>query len=217
VKIHDCEQRSPEWHALRAGKVTGSCAQAILQVRKKGTGELAIRRDLRQQLVVERLTGIAVEDMPYKGKDLQHGIDTEPLALAAYEAAYREIVTRIGFVEHDTLPAGCSPDGYVGDWEGVIEIKCPASSTHLDYRKADVIPEEYVGQLLHALWITGAQWADFVSYDPRFLDPSKRLFTKRLNRNAETLTAYELAVRLFLTEVETEVAALRPAEEVNAF
>lgn len=216
MKIHDCDQRSPVWHQLRAGKVTGSCAQAILQVRKKGTGELAIRRDLRQKLIVERLTGIAVEDSPYKGKDLQHGIDTEPLALAAYEAAYREIVTRVGFVEHDTLLAGCSPDGYVGDWEGVIEIKCPASSTHLEYRKNDTIPEEYYGQLLHALWITNAQWADFVSYDPRFLDPAKRLFTKRLKRNAEILEAYELAVRLFLSEVDAEVGNLQP-EEANAF
>lgn len=216
MKIHDCEQRSDEWHALRCGKVTGSCAQAILQVRKKGTGELAIRRDLRQKLVVERLTGIACDDIPYKGKDLQHGIDYEAEALVAYEAAYREIVTRVGFVEHDELMAGCSPDGYVGNWEGVIEIKAPASSTHFEYLKADTIPEEYFGQLLHALWITNAQWADFVSYDPRFLDPSKRLFTKRLNRNAEMLTAYELAVRLFLTEVDNEVAALRP-EEANAF
>jgi len=214
--VHDIEQRSETWYRLRAGKVTGSCAQAILQVRKKGTGELAIRRDLREKLVVERLTGRAVEESDYKGKDLQHGIDTEAEALAAYEAAYREIVTRVGFVEHDTFAAGCSPDGYVGNWEGVIEIKCPASSTHLDYRKADAIPEEYYGQLLHALWITGAQWADFVSYDPRFQDPALRLFTTRMTRNDDIIKAYELAVSLFLSEVDTAVAALRP-EEAHAF
>lgn len=208
--VHDCEQRSEAWYALRAGKVTGSCAQAIIQQRKKGTGELAIRRDLRHRLTVERLTGRPVDEGDgYQSKDMIHGMTAEPDAFAAYEAAYREIVTRVGFVSHDELHAGCSPDGYVGNWEGILEIKCPASSTHLEYVKANTIPEEYYGQLLHALWITGAQWADFCSYDARFPE-HMRLFTKRLLRNEEMLTAYELAVRLFLSEVDKDVAALLP-------
>lgn len=202
--IHDIPQRSPEWYAVRAGKVTGSCAKAIIAVRKKGpAGELAIRRDLRQKLVVERLTGRAVEESDYKGKDVQHGIECEPEALSAYEAATGTIVTRVGFIEHDTLQAGCSPDGCVNDWEGSLELKCPASSTHMEYRLADEIPEEYCGQLLHTLWITGAQWADFCSYDPRFQDPKLRLFRKRMVRNADILMAYELAVRNFISEVDT--------------
>lgn len=215
MKIHQVEQRTPAWDALRAGKVTGSCAQAILQVRKRGSGELAIRRDLRQRLVVERLTGIPVEDIPYKGKDLQHGIACEPEAFDAYETR-GELVNRVGFLEHDTLAAGCSPDGYVGDWQGIVEFKCPASSTHLEYLKADTIPDEYLGQLLHALWITGARWADFCSFDPRFLNPTKRLFVKRLERNEDLIQAYELAVRLFLDEVDADVRALQP-ETVDAF
>lgn len=216
MKILDCEQRSPEWMAARCGKVTGSCAEAILKVRQRGTGELAIRTALRQRLVVERLTGIPIEDIPYKGKDLQHGIACEPEAFAAYEAAHREILTRVGFVAHDTLAAGCSPDGYVGNWEGVVEFKCPASETHLETLKADAIPPEYLPQLIHGLWITGAQWADFCSFDPRFTDPALRLFTKRLTREGIDFAAYELAVRLFLSEVDKDVAAMRP-QEVEAF
>lgn len=219
MRIHDVTQRTPEWWALRAGRITGSCAEAILAVRKRGTGELAIRRALRERLVVERLTGLAVEESPYKGKDLQHGIDCEPDAFAAYEAATGDLVNRVGFVSHDDLLAGCSPDGYIGKWEGILELKCPASSTHIEYRKADVIPEEYKGQLFHALWITGAQWADFCSYDPRFTDPKLRLFVKRLTRNEDELMAYELAVRLFLSEVDADVAAMGPASEetIDAF
>lgn len=212
MKVHYIAQRSPEWYALRCGRVTGSCAQAILQVRKRGSGELAIRRDLRQQLVVERLTGIAQEDASYKGKDVEHGVKTEPEAFDAYEAIKGEIVTRVGFVAHDELMAGCSPDGCIGDWEGAVEFKCPASGTHWEYIKANVIPEEYYGQLLHTLWITGAKWVDFCSFDPRFQQPHLRLFWKRLERNDEILTAYELAVRLFLNEVDEEVAALTPPE-----
>ncbi len=209
MRIHDVEQRSAEWHALRCGKVTGSCAPAILAVRKRGSGELAVRRDLRQRLVVERLTGLAVDEVPYKGKDLQHGIDAEPDAFAEYEAVTGEIASRVGFVAHDDLEAGCSPDGYIGNWEGILELKCPASTTHLEYVRAGVIPDEYFGQLLHALWITGAAWADFCSFDPRMQAKHLRLFRRRLERADVDLNAYELAVRLFLDEVEAEVTALQ--------
>lgn len=207
---HDVAQRSPEWAALRAGKVTGSCANALLKVRQRGSGELAIRRELRERLIVERLTGMAVEDIPYKGKDLQHGIDTEPQAAIEYEVVTGEMVSHCGFLQHDELAAGCSPDGYVGEFDGILEVKCPSSAQHLDYLNAKVIPEEYYGQLVHSLWITGAKWADFVSFDPRMKAPHLRLFTVRLLRNETEITAYELAVRLLLSEVDRAVAALVP-------
>lgn len=210
--VHDVVQRSPEWQALRCGRVTGSCAQAIIQVRKKGTGELAIRRDLRQRLVVERLTGLPAEDSGYQSKDMLHGVETEGEALAAYEEETGEIVTRVGFLSHDTLMAGCSPDGKVGQWDGAIELKCPSSSVHLEYRQANELPAEYFGQLVHTLWITGAPWVDFCSYDPRFA-PHLRLFRKRLNRSDVDLVAYQLAVELFLSEVEKDVAALQLTSE----
>lgn len=216
MKVYHIPQRCEQWHALRCGKLTGSGAQAVIQERKRGTGELAKRSELRQRLVVERLTGVAANDLPYLPKDMQHGVDTEPLAVAAYEAERGELVTRVGFVEHDTLMAGCSPDGCVGNWDGAIEVKCPASATHWDYLKGNTIPEEYYGQLLHTLWITGAPWVDFVSYDPRFLDESKRLFIQRLKRNDELLTAYGLAVSLFLSEVDKEVEALNAPEAAHA-
>ncbi len=194
---------------MRAGKVTGSCANALLAVRKKGTGELAIRRDLRERLTVERLTGLPVDDSGYKGKDIQHGVETEPLAAIDYEVITGEMVSHYGFLQHDELAAGCSPDGVIGNFEGVLEVKCPASSTHVEYIRGDRIPEEYYGQLVHALWITGAAWADFCSFDPRMQDAPLRLFRRRLERKAVDFAAYELAVRLFLDEVEAAVEAMR--------
>lgn len=216
MRVHLIPQRSDEWHALRCGKLTGSGAQAVIQERKRGTGELAKRADLRQRLVVERLTGIAANDLPYLPKDMQHGIDTEPLAVSAYEAETGEIVTRVGFIEHDTLMAGCSPDGLVSYSDGAIEVKCPASSTHLEYLQANAIPEDYYGQLIHTLFITGAQWVDFVSYDPRFQDERMRLFRKRMTSDPKILTAYALAVSLFLSEVDKEVEALSAPEVAHA-
>lgn len=215
MKIHHCDQRSEAWHALRCGKLTGSGANALLAVRKRGSGELQARADLRQRIVVERLTGVPANDIPYLPKDMQHGVTCEPEAVGAYEAATGQLVCRVGFIEHDTLATGCSPDGYVGDIEGVIEVKCPASRTHLEYLQAGVVPEDYVGQLVHAIWVTGAQWAEFISYDPRFLDPSLHLFIRRVTRKSLDLTAYELAVSLFLSEVEKATHVFQPvAQEV---
>jgi hypothetical protein len=203
----DVVQRSPEWAALRAGLVTGSCAPAILAVRKKGTGELKVRADLRHQLVCERLTGRPSPRAFRESAAMTHGTDTEPDAVAAYEAATGLPVLRVGFVRHNVLQAGCSPDGYVGNWQGVIEAKCPDSTTHLGYLQADVIPDEYFGQLLHTMWLTGAEWGDFVSFDPRF-DGPLQLFVKRLRREDCDMPAYELALSLFLSEVENDVAVM---------
>lgn len=212
--IHPVEQRSEAWLALRAGLVTGSCANAIVATRKRGSGELAIRRDLRQRIVCEILTKQSLERSFRESDAMQHGVTVEPDAVAAYEAATGQIVQRVGFLSHNQLKAGCSPDGYVGPWDGVVECKCPAPTTHFEYVKANVIPEEYAGQLMHSLWLTGAQWADFVSFDPRFEAPLQ-LFIKRLRREDVDLTAYELALTMFLREVEADVqAAARLAGEV---
>lgn len=205
--VFDVEQRSPEWHALRAGLVTGSCALAIMAVRKKGSGELAIRRELRHRLVCERLTGQSFERAFRPSTAMQHGVESEPDAVTAYEAETGLFVHRVGFVRHDLVKAGCSPDGRIGDWEGIVETKCPDSTTHLDYLKAKVVPEEYEPQLIHSLWLTGAEWADFVSFDPRFPAPL-RLFIKRMHRADVDLQAYELALKLFLSEVEKELEAV---------
>lgn len=215
--VHDVDQRSPEWAALRAGLVTGSCANALIAVRKKGTGELAVRRDLRSLIVCEVLTQAPIEKVSRKTDAMARGVEFEPDAVAAYELATNRSVYRVGFIAHNTLKAGCSPDGYVGEWEGIVETKCPNSITHMEYIEAGVVPEEYFGQLVHSMWLTGAEWADFVSYDPRFKPAHLQLFIKRVNRADVDMTAYELAVTLFLSEVEKQVdAAMRRGAEVAA-
>jgi hypothetical protein len=104
--------------------------------------------------------------------------------------------------------AGCSPDGHVREWEGLIELKCPESTTHLEYLQAGVVPEEYRGQIVHSLWVTGAQWCDFVSFDDRFPE-HLQLFIVRVKRADVDIDGYALAASLFLSEVEKEVAEIR--------
>jgi hypothetical protein len=120
--VIDAPQRSPEWFAARLGRLTGSRAADMLATIK--SGEAAARRDLRMQLVCERLTGQSQEE-PFVNAAMQRGIDCEPLAFAAYEAQTGQVVNRTGFLAHTGYMVGCSLDGHVGDFEGLVECKCP--------------------------------------------------------------------------------------------
>lgn len=203
--IIDCEQRSEIWYAARAGRLTGSRAGDMLARIQKG--EAAARRDLRVQMVCERLTGTSQEDS-FVSKDMQRGIDMELTTSGEYEALTGLIVEHTGFLSCDAVMAGCSLDGHVNDFEGIVEMKCPKSATHLRYLRSGGIPSDYYAQCLHNLWITGAKWCDFVSYDNRFPE-DLQLHIVRMNRDETAITAYALAVELFLAEVDAEVLAVQ--------
>jgi hypothetical protein len=202
--IIDAEQRSAEWFAARLGRLTGSRAADMLATIK--SGEAAARRDLRVQLVCERLTGQAQEE-PFINAAMQRGIECEPLAFAAYEAVTGALVQRSGFLSHTEHMAGCSLDGHVGDFEGLLEVKCPKSTTHLRYLRGGVVPSDYWPQIAHNMWVTGAQWADFVSFDDRF-PPELQLFIVRVERKASDMEDYERKALAFLAEVNREAEAL---------
>lgn len=200
VTVHAIGQRTPEWDALRLGRLTGSRAADMLS--KIKSGEAAARRDYRIELVCERLTGVPQDDR-FVSKDMQRGIELEPDAFVAYEALTGSLVRRTGFIAHDTLLIGCSLDGDVNDFEGVVELKAPKSATHLRYLLRGTVPSEYVPQITHNVWLTGAQWADFVSFDPRF-PQALQLFVIRVPRAQLDLVGYEQAALAFLAEVERE-------------
>ena len=202
--IHDVIQRSPEWYALRAGKLTGSCAKDMLATVK--SGEAAKRRDLRFKLVAERLSGQSQED-GFVNAAMQWGIDKEADAIKAYEARTGQLVRTVGFCQHEALMAGTSPDGLVGD-DGIVSIKCPKTATHLSYLRAGVEPDEHRAQNTHELWVTGRRWVDFVSYDPR-LPEHLRLLVLRVRRAGVELDDYEARAVAFLAEVDTELQAIR--------
>lgn len=201
--VHDVAQRSPEWFALRSGRVTGTAAGDMLA--KIKSGEAAARRDLRTRLVCERITGNASDDgNGFQSAEMKWGVEHETAARQAYEALTGELVRPVGFVTHDTLAAGCSPDGEIGHFAGLVEIKCPKSATHLSNLRGRGVPSQYLPQIQHNLFVTGASWADFVSYDPRF-PPALRLFVARYYMGDEPRKAYELVLRMFLGEVEREL------------
>jgi YqaJ-like viral recombinase domain len=198
-------QRTPEWFAARCGRLTGTGAAAMVATIR--TGEAAARRDLRTDLVVERLTGVSRDQFGYKSAEMQWGIDHEADACRAYEAETGYVVSACGFLAHPELATGCSPDGLIRD-VGVLEVKCPKPATHLETLRSRRIPAVYLPQVRHALWITGVPWCDFVSFDPRFPEPLQ-LAIVRSTLDATERAAWELIVRTFLIEVDREFAEVQ--------
>lgn len=223
--ILNVPQRSKEWLSARLGRLTGSRVADALAVTKKGEWT-ADRKNLRMALALERITGES-QERPRSGYQIRDGIAREPLAAHAYEVTTGTILNHCGFVMDKTFLIGCSPDGYVGDFEGIISIKCPLATTHLEtivglraWREKQggdievlakshplylgIIGDEYLNQIRHELLITDAHWCDYVSYHPYF-PPKLRLVIVRVTRDDLDLPAYAVAVRAFLTEVEVEV------------
>lgn len=205
MRLIDCDQRSVEWFAARAGKLTGSRAADMLACIKKG--EAAARRDLRMQLAIETLTGKPLDGDGFVSKEMQRGIDLEPAALAMYEALSGNVVRKTGFVVHDSLAAGCSVDGDVGGFTGILELKAPKSATHVGYLKAGRLPLDYVPQVLHNLWVTGAAWCDFASFDDRLPEPLQ-MFLVRVYAKDMDLADYAKSATEFLAEVAAEAKGL---------
>jgi hypothetical protein len=164
--VLDAPQRSAEWYAARVGRLTGSSAADALAFKKTGDkSETADRAKLRARLVAERLTGRALDDDAFITRELQRGIDKEGDAAIAYEAATGLMVRWSGFLSHNSLMVGCSLDGHVGDpLVGIVEIKCPKSTTHLGYLQGGCVPDDYRPQATHNLWVSGAEWLDIAGY-----------------------------------------------------
>lgn len=197
------EQKSDEWYSARVGKVTASRVADV--VAKTKSGYSASRDNYMAQLVCERLTNKPAES--YSNAAMQWGTETEPLARAAYEAKMDVLVDEVGFIDHPTIVmSGASPDGLVGE-DGLIEIKCPNTSTHIDTLLSQTVPKKYADQIFWQMACTGRQWCDFVSYDPR-LPADLQLFIKRIPRDDQYIKLLEAEVIEFLTKTAHKVAQL---------
>ena len=205
MNVLDFEQRSPEWFAARAGKVTASRIADVLA--KIKSGEAAARRNYKAQLVAEIISGMP-QDNGFVTADMQYGIDMESEARAAYEAEEGVLVEQVGMVQHPRIErAAASPDGCVGD-AGLVEIKVPKLATHLAWLLAGVVPSEHHPQMLWQMACCERDWNDFASYRPDLPD-ALRLFRVRLDRDNTRIREMEAETVVFLAEVDEMVAKLK--------
>jgi putative phage-type endonuclease len=196
-------QGSPEWKALRCGRVTASRVADV--VARTKTGYSASRANYLAQLIAERLTGTPAET--YTNAAMQHGTETEPEARDAYCFYQGVTVEQVAFVPHPKIDqAGASPDGLVGD-DGLVEIKCPNTATHLETLLGQAVPAKYIDQMQFQMACTGRKWCDFVSYDPRMPEHMK-LFVRRVARDEARIAHLETEIAGFLRELAAKLSEL---------
>ena len=198
------EQRTEDWFAARCGRVTASRVADIMAKTKSGYS--ASRDNYMAQLICERLTGAPQEG--FTSPAMQWGTQTEPEARMAYEMMTGNTVVETGFVFHPSIADfGASPDGLVGE-DGLIEIKCPNSATHIETLISEKVPAKYVTQMQVQMLCTGRGWCDFVSYDPR-LPGDMRIWMKRVDANTVLHAEIVGEVTRFLAEMDDKLATLR--------
>ena len=192
MRIHDeIIQNTDEWFAIRLGKATSSNFAKVLA---KGQGKT--RKAYMLKLAAERLTG-EIQDS-YSNSNMDWGSEHEGEARRHYETIRGMSVEQVGFVEFDD-DVGCSPDGLIGD-DGLLEIKCPNTTTHMEYIIADKLPTTYKAQVQGQLWVTGREWCDFVSFDPRM--DSNKMFCVRVERDQNYIDNLQYEVEKFVKELK---------------
>jgi putative phage-type endonuclease len=191
VKIHEMEQRSDEWFAIKKGKASASRAQAI------GNGGKGLENYIIE--IMAEYYSIA-ERENYINEHMQRGIELEPIAKQVYELEHDCEVREIGFAEYNEY-IGCSPDGLVGK-DGMIEIKCPSDKNYLDILVNEKIDSGYVWQCQMNMLILQRKWCDLIFYNPNF---KKSMYIKRLKADKKT---HEKLLKGF-EKVEEEIIKIK--------
>jgi putative phage-type endonuclease len=199
------EQGSLAWQKMRCGRITASRIKDMMA--KTKTGPSTSRKNLASTLMLERVLGVVAET--FTNAAMEWGVTNEPLARLAYSIAKDFDVEEVPFVNHPTIDrSGASPDGLVTDAgvAGIVEIKCPNTSTHLSWAISGVVPPEHALQMQWQMACTGAKFGDFVSYDPR-MPEGQQLFIRRLPADEKLIEELTAEVIKFDAEVEALVAA----------
>lgn len=196
-------QGTPEWLAMRLGKVTASRIAEVMAKTKSGYS--TSRKNYMAELVCERLTG--QREDKYKSAAMQRGNDMEAKARAIYQLESGLDVTEVAMIPHPViLMSGASPDGLVGD-DGLIEIKCPNTATHIEFLHSLKPKQEHIYQMQWQMACTGRKWCDFVSYDDR-LPEHLSYRCLRVQRDDSLIRDIEYEVVLFLAELDKLVTSL---------
>lgn len=189
--ITDIEQGTDEWHQLRLGVPTASRFKDIL-----AGGKGITRNNYMMQLAAEIITGKREES--YTNSSMQWGTETEPQARAFYEFSNGLSVTQVAFIKHDFINVGYSPDGIISN--GLIEIKCPKTTTQIETVLSGKMPIEHKPQVQGGLWLAEKEWLDFISFDPR-IRTEKSYFEVRIFRDEEYIKTLEKEVIKFNDEL----------------
>ena len=192
-------QGTVEWLKERCGCLTASRMAEAMDFLKGGK-ESEKRRKLKIEIIAERMTDIMVSR--FVNDAMQWGIETEPAARARYEEVTGTLASLCGFALHGDIPFfGASPDGLIDDY-GLLEVKCPTTTTYTEWLTGGVVPEQHKPQMLAQLAVTGRKWCDFFAFDPRIKAEQHQHFLRRFEPKEEEILKVEAAAVMFLAEVD---------------
>ncbi len=210
MKIHDVQQGSGPWLALRLGLPTASeFDQLITPLWKIKTGEAP--KSYLYQKICEKFMGAFADGG--SSFAMQNGSIMEHEAIPWFSFTHELPVQRVGFCTTDDGRIGCSPDGLIGD-DGGIEVKCPSPTTHLRYWVEGVLPKEHAAQVHGSMYVTGRKWWYFLSYSRQF--PAVVI---RVERDEEIQARIHEALTLFLhdyDQLHDKLRAIKGSENAAA-
>lgn len=188
-------QGTQEWLDERAGHATASEFKTIMVAGKCDSGFGTGAMSYADKLIAERLIGKAIDGGG--SVDTSWGSGNERSAIIEYQDRVGVTVQDAPFCRYALLDwCGGSPDGFVGE-NGLVEVKCPGNSAnHIHTVRADQMPGDHVAQVQGNLWVTGRDWCDFLSYDPRL--PCSRFFSQRIERDDVYIAKLAERVAAFL-------------------
>ena len=205
----DMKQGTAEWHAARCGLITASKISVVMS-KGRSSAPSATRATYMAQLAAERLTGKPADG--FTNAAMEWGTETEPQARAEYTMRTGLMIEEVGFVPHPSISnSGASPDGLAGE-DGLVEIKCPNTATHIDTLLSGKVPTKYITQMQWQMLCCERKWCDFVSFDNR-LPEHLQLFVQEVEFDPEYAAMLEKEVVLFLTELDNKVAKLKEKYE----
>lgn len=203
--VHDVQQGSPEWFAVRRSIPTASQFHRILTPSKLTPSAQADK--YLDELLAEAVLGedCKTGDEEFTSPWTHRGIEMEPQAARWYAFEHdRDDVREVGFVTRDDGLVGCSPDRLVGD-DGGLEMKCPNAANHMGHlRDPAAFYLKHRMQVQGCLYVTGRKWWDLMSYNPE-LPP----VVTRYHRDEKLLAALGAALDEFVKRLVTERRALK--------
>jgi putative phage-type endonuclease len=201
--ITTMEQGSAEWLAMRLGKVTASKMKDVMS-NGRGGAPSKMSESYMMELIAERLTG---ESKPFFENDaMKHGTETEPQARSMFELREGLDVEEVAFIELNEY-VGMSPDGLIGD-DGLIEIKCPNTSTQIKRALSDDYAADYKDQIQMQLWVSERKYCYFLSFDPR-LDCEAGYLLQKVERDEEYIKKMADKTAAFVTKMNELLDVLK--------
>lgn len=183
-------QRSEDWDKERLGKFTASMFSTVM---KKGRAKDDLFGETCLNYIYAKVAEIlTMQPHAAMGQAIDWGNDYEALAAERYEKETGRKIKKTGFLSYNDYSGG-SPDGLVGD-DGMIEIKCPFNPAN---HARSLITKTYYNQdhdwqVQGNLMITGRQWCDFVTFDPRVVEEPLQFNCFRVFRDEEKINAIQV-------------------------